>query len=204
MAFDKLNIIRASNIAISELARTYNVQTARTLKVVKNDFDGKIDKTDFTDKELYKSTLGTPVFSDLTFKGATYTDNRGRQVTFNDFVIPLVLMNVSLPKRNIKTDIQGSDGTSKEYIGQDDYQITINGIIAGPNGHYPIDEVNALHQVAKANIPIEVISTYLQNLDIFNIVIEDISYDQEPGGYSKQNFTITAISDMPIELLILD
>jgi hypothetical protein len=116
--------------------------------------------------------------------------------------LDLVLMNVNQSKNIVATHIPGRDGTVKEYVGMDDYNITINGIIVGTPGHYPIDEVNALHQVAKANVPIEVVSTYLANLDIYSLVIKDFSYNQEPGGWMKQNFTIQAISDMPVELTV--
>lgn len=192
-----------SAVPITGLIRAYNLQNARVLvDTPDNPYIGKVDQTNLADPELYKSALGTPIVTDVTLKGATYTNQAGQKITFDDVVLQTVLVNVSQGKRIITTEIQGRDGTVKEYIGMDDYQVAINGIITGPNGHFPIDEVNALHQLCKAPIPIVVISRYLQNLDIFNLVIKDFAYDQEAGGYSKQNFSINAMSDVPIELQI--
>jgi Domain of unknown function (DUF6046) len=63
-------------------------------------------------------------------------------------------------------------------------------------------DVIAFHQIVKAAVPVEVVSRQLQNLDIHSIVIKAFDYDQEAGGYSKQNFTIQAISDVPVMLLM--
>jgi len=168
-----------------------------------NPYTGKINQITQRDKELYKSSLGTPVMSNLTFKGKTYTDNTGRKVSFPDLVLDLVLMTVSQTKKIIETEIQGQDGVVDEYIGLGPYEITIDGIINGPNGHYPIDEHNALHQVAKAGIDIDVVSTYLHNIDIYSLVVRSFVYDQEAGGYSKQAFTIQAKSSTPVFLQFL-
>ncbi|HSZ35297.1 MAG TPA: DUF6046 domain-containing protein [Puia sp.] len=90
------------------------------------------------------------------------------------------------------------DGTFKEYIGMGDYELSITGPIDGPNGHHPIDEVNALQQLLKASVPVDVVSRYLQNLDIHSKVIKEFTYEQEPGGYSHQGFNIQAVSDVPV------
>ena len=119
---------------------------------------------------------------------------------FDEFTLDLVLMNVSQAKNITTTELMGVDGTSKDYVGMGDYEIQINGIINGPNGHYPIDEVNTLHQMLKAPVAIGVVSRYLQNLDINYIVIKDYSFDQESGWYSRQMFSILAVSDKPIEV----
>lgn len=187
---------------ISQVARSYNISGLKTVTKNKNDYEGKIDQTTNIDKALYLSDLGTPVVADVTFKGATYTNAAGKQVSFDDITFVTVLMIVSQAKKIITTEIQGRDGTVKEYIGMDDYQVSINGIITGDNGHYPIDDVRALKDMLDAPISIEVISTYLQNLDIYELVVKDYTVDQEPGGYSKQNFSINCISDLPIELQI--
>lgn len=187
---------------ITNLVRSYNLQNTNIITAKDNQFSNKIPQTINVDKELYKSALGTPVVADITLKGGTYTDNNGRSVTFQDIKLVTVLVNVSQSKKIVTTEIQGHDGTVKEYIGMDDFSININGIITGPNGHYPIDEVAALKDLCKAPIPIDIVSRYLQNLDIFTIVIKDFNFDQEPGGYSKQNFTLSCLSDTPVELQI--
>lgn len=179
--------------------------------VIKNDnpYVGKIPTGDYPrleidpDPPMYYSPIGTPVVADIVFEGGTYTDDEtGRQITFQSVTLATVLVALSQPKRIIRTEIQGRDGSVKEYIGMDDYQVTIQGVITGTNGTFPHLEVAELHKVLKAPITIPVVSAYLQLFDIFNLVVVDYSFDQEPGGYSKQNFIINAISDKPVELLI--
>lgn len=189
---------------ISSLIRAFNLENTTVLvDTPPNPYDGKINQTTSVDPALYKSALGTPVVTNVILRGGSYKiAATGQQITFNDITLDTVLMTVSQAKKIVTTEIQGYDGTVKEYIGMDDYQVTINGIIAGLNGQYPQDVVNALHQLAKAPIAIKVTSRYLQNLDINMLVIKDFSYDQEAGGYSKQNFTLSCMSDMPLILQI--
>lgn len=177
------------------------------------------------DEPVGFSSLGTPVFSDLTLLGCQYTNEKGKVVRLeNDryrssktqsvkgnnsgigvgFYMNLetVIMIVNNPIKVIKTEIQGRDGTVKEYIGKGDASITINAIITGPNGAYPREEVNRLKQWLDAPVSKEVVSWWLDNLGISNVVIEDYSFPQAQGGYSYQPVTINAISDAPVELKI--
>lgn len=152
----------------------------------------------------YIGSLGNPVVADITFIGGSYfSDEFRRQVTYQDITLETVLVNVSRPKKIVKTDITGRDGTVKEYINQDDWQININGIITGANGVYPTRAVMALHDICQAPVSIPVVSWYLQNFNIYNLVIESFAFDQEPGGISKQNFSLNCISDRPIELILV-
>jgi len=161
------------------------------------------------DSPIGKSQLDTPVFANITFKGGTYQDvvnNVTKTVTYQDLTFDTVIMTVSQSKNIVTTQIQGRNGTVKEYIGLGDYGVTINGIITtkGGNGHYPIDEVRNLKLMLNANKSIEVACTYLQNLDITNLVIKDYDLPQEYGGYSYQKFSITALSDYAKEAYIIN
>lgn len=160
-----------------------------------------IDQTDNLDKELYRSALGTPVYTNIEFLAGRYeTNTTGVFKTFGPLKYEAVLITVSQAKKIIRTEIQGRNGTVKEYIGDDDYEVGINGIITGPNGHYPTDEVAELKAVLDAPIAIEVACTYLQNLGIHSLVVNGYQVDQKEGGYSYQTFSISCISDIPQEL----
>lgn len=158
------------------------------------------------------SELGTPVYSQITF-GLSIGSNNEETTTYIGFdglthALPIItfqaiLISVSFPRNIVKTAIQGKNGTVKEYIGEGDATISFRGVITGANGHYPKDEVNALKMLIKAPISVPVISDYLNNLDIYNVVFDDRSLEQEEGGYSYQTFTLNAISDVPIDLHIL-
>lgn len=191
------------SVPINQLIRVYNIGIAQPLAIRDNPYDGKIDQTIDRDPELYKSALGTPVVIDLTFKSVTYTDfNKNRQVTTDELTLVTVLCTVSRPSIIVKTQINQRNGTVKEYITKDDFQVTINGIIVGTNGRYPEEEVLALRRIADAPVPIPVVSRFLNGMEIYNLVFEDCPMPQTAGGISKQDFTINAISDEPLELQI--
>jgi hypothetical protein len=187
------------NVPLTQLVRTFNLVNLRPLAVPDNPFEGKIDQTDNRDK----TPLGTPVIIDLLFQSVTYTDfNKNRQVTTDELRLQTVLCTVSRPSIINKTQIQGKNGTVKEYISKDDYAVTINGIIVGENGQYPQTEALALQRIADAPGPIPVVSRFLNAFEIYNIVVMDYSMPQTAGGISKQEFTLNCISDEPLELQI--
>jgi hypothetical protein len=159
-----------------------------------------------------RSYLGGIVVSNLSIGGDTYTRGDGTVVRFGDMEFDAVLFQVDRPKNIVYTDIQGKDGSVKEYIGASDYRITINGVIAGDNGRYPdkyngaqfgsgISTENTVEDLIKAsdsNQELTVYSWYLTNLfNINQIVITDFSFWQTEGQYSVQRFKIEARSDAP-------
>lgn len=161
----------------------------------KDNFSGKISQRTNRDKALYTSPLGTPVVADITLKGGTYQQSNGSMASFADVRLLTVLITCNRAKRIIKTQIEGREGTIKEYIGADDWQITINGTLTGGNGRYPTEETALLKAALDVSAPIPIISRYLQGLGIYDIVVTDYAFEQQPGGYSQQNFTVNCISD---------
>jgi Domain of unknown function (DUF6046) len=111
------------------------------------------------------------------------------------------LISVSRKKIIVATSIPGENGTVKEIIGADDYEISIVATITGENGAYPSDNVNQLIDFLNSKTQIDVISSYLNNVfGIYSIIVENYSMPQTAGGISKQEFTISAISEDPIIL----
>lgn len=154
------------------------------------------------DAAISTSLLNTPVYSDINFLPKEYTDNSGRTITTPGVVYDAVLITVSQAKKIIRTEIQGRDGTVNEYIGMDDYQVTVNGIITGANGVHPADDIATLRQVLTAPVAIDVACAYLQNLGIQSLVTMDYTFEQQAGGYSYQTFSITFVSEVPQQLRI--
>ena len=160
-----------------------------------------VNQYNYQDKPLYNSELNTPVYTNIEFLPDTYeTNTKGKFLTTPQMRFDAILLTVSQAKKIIKTEIQGRNGTVKEYIGMDDFHVQINGIITGPNGHYPIETVSFLKQILDAPIPIPVASTYLNNLGIHSLVIDSYDLAQEAGGYSYQTFSISCISDIQQEI----
>lgn len=188
--------------AVGEIAATAWAK-ARDNAPRNNPYDGAIDQFDGADEPLYKSQLGTNVYADVTFQSVTYVDDEGNERTTQPMTFAAILVSVTFPRNIVKTVIQGRNGTVKEYIGEGDAQVSFRGVITGMNGQYPALEVADLKEIIKAPVPIPVVCTYLQRLDIDTIVFEDRTLDQEEGGYSYQAFSLNAIQDTPQELKII-
>jgi hypothetical protein len=166
-----------------------------------------INQGDSQDYPLPKfvSKLNTIVYSNLIFNKDKQLDNNGNIVfEWQDFQIDDILISVSQSKKIITTEIQGRDGTVKEYIGMDDFQISLTGRISGSYNVYEKELVSTLKKILSSGQPLAVTSWYLQNLDIVNVVIKDFNFGQTEGEYSTQYFTISAISDNVVEGLIIN
>ena len=148
------------------------------------------------------SYLGTPVFSNLVIHGGSYITDSGQSITYPELRIDTVLMDVMQSKNIIITELQGRDTAVKEYISKRDYEINIKGVIQGQgNGIYPEDDIKKLIQIFDVNDTIAITSTYLNRLGIYNIVIKGFTLNQPEAYYNLQPFNITAISDLPLQLL---
>ena len=190
-------------MSIGTLRRVFVIPPAvRIINGQDNPYENAISNEVVRDKELYIGTLGNPVYTNLEIQAGKYRDEEGREVTFDSIRLDTVLLTISQSKNIITTQIQGRNGTVKEYIGMGDYNISIQGIITGTNGVYPIDAVSNLKKILVASVPLAVNSWYLQNLDIDSVVVNDFTLNQVAGGYSYQPFVITCLSDKPIELIL--
>jgi len=203
--FVKINSAFPIAATTGALIRAFNLRNVHVPDTRKQDYDTTKNAQTYRegDAPIRTSALGTPVFADLTLKGGSYIDNLTlKEVTFSDIQFDAVLMTIDFASRVVKTEIQGRNGTVKEYIGQDDAKVSIQGVICGYNGHYPALEVSQLNDWCLAPISKGAVSTFLQNLGIQSLVVEDYSFPQAAGGYSYQTFTINCISDIPVELKI--
>lgn len=141
-----------------------------------------------------KSKLGTAIFSDLQFSDIDGTVH---------VPIDTALFSVYQAKNIVRTQIQGRDGRIKEYLGEDDFEINIKGVICGENGKYPYDQVKNLIAFCRYGQSIGIVSKYLNEIfDIQEVVISDYRFEQEEGGYSYQKFELNCYSEKPVEILI--
>jgi len=194
--------------AITKLARYYNLNNVAVINAKQNNpYEGKpeLQVKNVPDLPIGTSSLGTPIYSNLILKPVPiYTDFTGKTIypSGQDIVLNTCIITIDQPIRIVKTEIQGRDGTVKEYIGKDDAKITINGIITGSNGIYPKLDVYFLKTWLDAPVSKQITAWWLDNLGISQIVIDSYSFPQVEGGYSYQMFSISAISDNPVELKI--
>lgn len=130
--------------------------------------------------------------------GNSYTGIDGKSYTFQNIVFPVAIVDAKQNKNIIKTKITGRDGEIKEYIGMNDWSITISSVVDMPPDEAPMAFLQAFLQMLTAQVTIPVKNYYLNALGISHMVIEDVELGQAEGGYSSQPIKITACSDNPL------
>lgn len=175
------------------------------LRSSNTDFDGAFGQYN-PDTADYIGTLGLPIYGSIIFgnvdihdkSGNTYTGIDGVQYSFNNLQVDSCLITCEQPTSIVEAKITGRPGRVKEYIGLDDWNVTITLIFDNATDQAPKDFISNIWQVKQAQVAIPVTNYYLQLLGIGFIVIKDISLPQEMGKYSSQTVTITAASDIPL------
>lgn len=145
------------------------------------------------------SQLGTLVFSDLDISATSYSKD-GENFETKKINIDTVLFEVTQEKHIIRTNVQGRDGSVKEYISDGDYAISIKGVLTGRNGEYPQQSVTDLIEFLKAPVSVKVNSWWLGQFGITDIVVLNYSLAQIEGMQNSQPFQINAVSDTPFEV----
>tara|TARA_R100000995_G_C3466484_1_gene115969 strand:- start:537 stop:1199 length:663 start_codon:yes stop_codon:yes gene_type:complete len=160
------------------------------------------------------SYLGTPVFMNIEFNPGAYVDKKNNTIEYGQlftntaddsgFKIDTVLCDVTITKQIITTNIQGVNGSVKEYISQNDYEVTIRGALVDESGQrYPEEQVLQLVEYCEVPDSIQIFSRFLNdNFNIQYLTIQSVNLPQVEGTENVQLFEIKAISDDPIELTI--
>jgi hypothetical protein len=149
------------------------------------------------------SSLGTPILEQIVLKA----------VGQDEYVLPgWPLYDVQSQKNIVKTLIPKSPkdkdkhryGTVKEFISNDDYYITIRGMIINERDQsYPERELQEFLKTIKVLAPLNIQSAILnQCFDIHSIVIERYELPTMEGYPNVQPFVLNCLSDEPIILEI--
>ena len=150
------------------------------------------------------SALGTPVFDNVKIEAGSYEFD-GQTIEYDELVVDTVLLDVGQTKNIVKTAVQGRPGTVKRYASKGDYYITIRGQIVNNENNlkYPEEEVLNLIKVLESNESLDIVSKFLQALDIFEVVVTGYRLPQTTSQNS-QPFEIRCLSDEPFEFIISD
>lgn len=165
-------------------------------QVSPEDYEKVVNATDEELEELIRANaLGVPMAMPLSFQ----LDEPGAE----EWWFPMEPM-ISLQGRNVivcrqvaKGDMRGS---IKERWTQDDYGITIEGILMGKDGKYPKDDVGRLREFCEAGM-VNVKCPLLSEFNINRMVIEDWDIPFT-SGVANQNYTLRGKSDDIYKLLI--
>lgn len=138
------------------------------------------------------SFLGTPVLVDLQLK----LDDTSDPIT-----IDTVMLTVEREKNIVRTQVHGREGTVKEYVDKGDYVITAVGTIYNDNtADYPLDEVAKLIEIVEADYATIIISPFVQQFDVFEVVWESHNFAQS-RFQNAQPFELRGYSEKPIQLV---
>ena len=148
--------------------------------------------------------LGLPVFMQVNLHAATnpVTLEQANGLSLLDPIVTVgQAMNV------VKTAITGRRGTVKEYIGQDDYAVTIRAILAtdplaADRFAYPLPEVKRLRALVELGVALPCSGFLLDTYDIKSLVVVNVRYESLPGFTNLQAYEIECLSDEPIELAL--
>lgn len=203
------------------LAKGFGLPIVQRAIIAANNLNIVTDKPDAT------SLLGTPVYGTLFIEAPEYTTFEFNDFT-NEYVetpnvlagnktvgsinvapginagganglfLNGVIIDATVNKTIIKTEIIDFKGTVKEYIGESDMSITIRGYVATQNpDQYPDDDARLIKSYASAPVPLKVVNSFLNDiLGVNQIVVESCQLSQQQGLRNVQYFQWTCVSDI--------
>ena len=199
-SFKPVFLLENVNIGLDQPAlKVYKEQIPHYFNPIPVSPDNSFIDVKWTDHPIADTYAnGIPVYTAIRFnvfneKNRPYIPG----VQLEDVYLDNAIMKITQKKRIITTGIMGRDFEIKEYIGMQDYDIEIEGIIlSNIGGVYPVDAVKALKSFLVLKASIYVTNPYLNDLlGIDYITIKDFELPQEKGGISYQKYTIKAVND---------
>jgi len=190
----------------------YDVKISEKASTPKEGLFSGITIIEDTQEALEKSALGTPILFPIKFvKGSYKRYNQSGEIEvtqMGEFRLPIAsIIDFRRAKIIGTTKVNGGRGSVKEIYGFDDWQITINGFIipddSQTQGFKTIEQQEAeLTKWDNLACAIEVDCPLFTNKRIKYITITEMTFSPMRGRPKIRTFTITALSDEPIELNI--
>ncbi len=206
---------------VRTLSKGFGLPLVQRALIAANNFNIKTDKPDGT------SLYGTPMYGTLFIQRPEYTTFEYNDFT-NEYVEtpnPLasnksfgtlnvapgintegaqglflngVIIDATVNKTIVKTEVIDLKGTVKEYMGESDLTITIRGFVATQNpDEYPDDDARLIKSYSSAPVSLKVTSDFLNNiLGVSQIVIESCQMSQQQGLRNVQYFQLNCVSDI--------
>lgn len=127
-------------------------------------------------------------------------------VQIGDIIMPNEpSMSLMIKKNVVMTGLAGSGnrkGTVKELVSTDDWYITLRGIIFNYDSptEYPEQEVYDLYKTFKINTSLKIESGLTNLLDIYRVVVLDLSFPEMIGSSHAQAYELKLVSDEDFDL----
>jgi hypothetical protein len=112
-------------------------------------------------------------------------------------------ISISNRKTIVETPMVGRNGTVKELINLEDYELTIRGIALNHQDtiNYPEDMIKALHQLYRRNESLEIECGLTALLNLKYIVLKSFSLPEMQGVQHAQAYEFTAVTDTVFTLI---
>ena len=149
-----------------------------------------------------RGPLGHYVYVPWKFDKFNYKDTNSdgsRRIYLSELYIPLVMIEVQRAKNMEMTPVEGRDGTVKEYGSHGDHVITVKGILLG-DGAYPKADRDVLKAFEDVKVAVPVSCPILNDLLIFDVVIQSLRWVPMEGVQHAQAFEMTCVEDNPVRL----
>ena len=123
----------------------------------------------------------------------TMLHHKPKRIFINDFIGQAI----SDYKRATSKDYEG--GTVKEFLGFQDYEIVIRGVVINAASHkiYPETIVEKLNKLFQKNESLPIICGLTALLGIERIVMKELRFPEMTGVQHAQAYEITCVSDAP-------
>ena len=155
--------------------------------------------------------LGTPVFDTITFYGngtngdiSYYDLQQQKTVTVPKMTLDIALITVNKNITISKTNVQGANGSVKQYINLDDYDIEIKCIVTSeiPDTS-PDEQIRQIHKITSATCEINVASNFLTLFVITCIVFNGQQpFTQDESARDVKKFTLNCLSETPFSIKV--
>lgn len=146
--------------------------------------------------------------------GISYDDS---VLTFDQFFIPTAqpvkstiwlpfpVVSITSRKRIVETYLTQRNGTVKELISGEGYQITVRGQMIGENGVYPEGDMVTLRNLYERNQAVNIscaaTDIFLKRTDTKDmVVITSLTIPEKRGNKNVREYEMTMVSDAPFNL----
>lgn len=149
-----------------------------------------------TEVKMGDSLLGQPLFDMLIF--GEYNKDAEYQVSKELVLSDSPIVTVARKRTLVSTAIAGrkSGGTVKEFVSNDDYEITVNGILADKEDKMPWEGLRALNKFLGSDKCYKAYSRLFEALGINYVVVSGVKEIKPMEGYANLiQYSFTMLSD---------
>jgi hypothetical protein len=161
---------------------------------------GKNDSTDLcvplygSDKENGYNNVFSPIW---LFEADNAKDSE-------KYLLPLSLMSLSCKKHIVTTPLVNRNGTVKEEISREDWEINVRGVIVGLDNNYPDNQVQIMKNWFDMSMALNIqnAKTAICLSEGEKVIITSLSLPECKGFENTQPYELKLVSDVQFSLYV--